>query len=208
MTIGKGAPWGSPATAPPDAVADDDAELAALANAAAGAATPGQGVPRLGVRRGDVLRTLGLAGADAEPAPAREQPLDHPFDLGLAELDDGRTVPFVAHLVARRRGWAGEFAVACNVGWVGPWYVGPRAHPNDGLLDVVHGSLPWRQRLEARRRVVTGTHLPHPGLRSVRVPSWEHRFDRPVTIRADGVVVGATHHLAVTIRPDDLVVVA
>src|SRR5688572_24861917 len=94
--------------------------------------------PRLSVRSGDVLRTLGLGG-DGAAAPARDQPLAHPFDLALLHLDGGRRVPFVAHAVARRRWWSGSFAVVCNVGWVGSWYVGPRAHPNDGLLDVVHG---------------------------------------------------------------------
>ena len=37
--------------------------------------------------------------------------------------------------VARRRGWR-DFAVAMNAQWIGEWNLGPKAHPNDGIVDA------------------------------------------------------------------------
>jgi hypothetical protein len=184
-------------------VAGDDAELAALAHRDGSTGTR----PVLAVGAGDVLRTLGLGDHQGPEPPARDDRLAFPFDLGLAHLDDGSTTPFAAHVVARRRLWAGPFVVVCNVGWIGRWYAGPRAHPNDGLLDVIRGALPFRQRVEARRRIVTGSHLPHPALTTHRVARWDQRFDRPVSVEADGEVVGTTRGLRVEVRPDSFVVV-
>jgi hypothetical protein len=95
-----------------------------------------------------------------------------------------------------------------NCGWVGDWYRGPRAHPNDGLLDVTTGELPLRQRLQARARVRTGTHLPHPGLATSRRGEWEHRFGRDVPVFVDGRRAGRCRVLKVTIQPDCFTLIA
>lgn len=209
MTIDKGRPWGEVTSASAEREAEADAELAELA-----AAAVDQGhSPTLAVRSGDVRRTLGLSavgdagGAGAADSAAgaaadERETMRFPFDLGRVELDDGRMVPFVAHLIARRLWWGGHFAVVMNVAWRGSWYLGPRAHPNDGLLDIFHGSLPLLQRVEARRRVTSGTHLPHPALPVLRAATWEHRFDRRVGVYADGARVGTTRWLRVDLQPD------
>ena len=48
--------------------------------------------------------------------------------------------------------------------------VAPRAHPNDGRFDVVEVSaaMPARARLQAWRRLATGTHVPHPDITTRR----------------------------------------
>ena len=94
-----------------------------------------------------------------------------------------------------------------NVGWVGNRYFGPRAHPNDGLVDITVGSLGWRERLGARRRLATGAHLPHPMLASYRKSTWSHRFERPVTVFLDGRKVRRSRTIAVRCLPDCLTLV-
>lgn len=201
MIIAKGGAWGDPA---PDATPRSFATLSDLAAAALAAESDADGAAGLvvGSDHPDVLTQVGLTAPRAAEARYR-----FPFDLGVAELDGDRTVPFVAHLQARRARWAGPFAVVMNVGWIGERYFGPRAHPNDGLLDVTVGALGWRDRLAARRRLANGSHLPHPDLRMTRTATWEHRFERPVSVIADGHTVGQTTTLRVSCVPDRLIMV-
>ncbi|MEM9134381.1 MAG: hypothetical protein AAF962_12170 [Actinomycetota bacterium] len=206
MIIAKGGPWGEPA---PEVAPRSFASLGDLAAAALAAGSGPEGDAVGGVDglvatsdHPDVLTQVGLTA----PRPAADR-YRFPFDLGLAELDGDRTVPFVAHLQAHRLRWAGSFAVAMNVGWIGDRYFGPRAHPNDGLLDITFGALGWRDRLAARRRLATGTHLPHPDLSITRTGSWEHAFDRPVPVFADGRSVGRATTLRVSCLPDRLTMV-
>lgn len=196
MTISRGSPWGEDGVAAPaDLVrAADDAELARLA---AGAEAQGRRLAAE-VGPGDVLRTLGLTVA----RPPGER-LRHGMDLGWASLDGGPPLPFAAHLCAHRPLWSGPFAVAMNCAWRGSWYLGPRAHPNDGLLDVTWSAgLAARQRILARRRLPTGTHLPHPDLRAERAPRWHHRFSRPVPVSLDGQGHGSHQEIEVWVTPD------
>jgi hypothetical protein len=174
-------------------VAPSDAALAALA---AGAIERGEHLVA-GVGQGDVLRTLGV-GAGRAPG----EQVGFSFDLGFVALDGGRPVPFVAHACAHRAGWRGPFAVVMNCAWVGHWYLGPRAHPNDGLLDITVGSLRLRQRLQARTRARTGTHLPHPRLATTRQSDWDHDLGREVAVFADGCYIGRCRRLQATIEAD------
>ena len=60
----------------------------------------------------------------------------------------------------------------------------PRAHPNDGFVDVleIDEAMTTRQRFSAWRRSKTGSHLPHPQLRASRSPEfeWSGRASRMV----------------------------
>lgn len=202
MTIQKGDAWGEPAAdLVPHLVARSDREVAELAHRSAGAVER----PVIGLDVGggggrslpDIARTLGVA--------ARRPPADRirfTFDLGYARLDGGPEVPFAAHVVARRWLWRGPFLVAMNAAFVGRWYLGPRAHPNDGLLDITDGALPAGQRLLARRRLETGAHLPHPGLSYRRRPSLDHRFERPIPVFVDGRRLGTARSVSVRVVPD------
>ena len=208
MVIQADEPWGEPFSAGPQQTLPDDASLAA---AAFGRLDPdsGHGVTTrrsdlyLSVESGDVLRTVGLT-ANRDPADQ----WCYPFDIGLARLDGGDPIPFVAHLQARRRRWSGMFLVAMNVSWSGERYLGPKAHPNDGLLDITTGSLDVRQRLLARPRTLTGTHIPHPNLKIVRRPHYEVEFDSLTPVYVDGQRSGSCRQLEVNILPDAFGLVA
>lgn len=193
MVIEKGEVWGEPTGPPPTEVFATDASVAAYVAARPGAV--------ISVSAGDLHRTLGLG------AEMRSEPRWFPIDLGFASLDGGPERPFVAHAVVRSRGWLGPGAVVMNAAWIDDRYLGPRAHPNDGLLDVTEGSLPARQLLIAAKRAKTGTHLPHPRLKLRRVSDWQYTFPRPRGLWLDGHRVGRVTNVAVRVAPDWFTVV-
>lgn len=198
MTIRKGQPWGEQRPLPVGAVeVTSDAELADLVARARAAGIEPPPVALLG---GDLHRTLG-GGPDRRRLEAGEA-VAFPIDIGLASLDGGPEEVFVAHLVWRRPLWSGPFAVVMNAAWDGDRYLGPRAHPGDGLLDLTEGALPASQRLLARTRVRSGTHLPHPALRTRRAASHDLDLGRAVPVRLDGRRRGRARRVAVRCVPD------
>jgi hypothetical protein len=202
MPIERRADWGAPGTLPADGViAASDAAARASVEAARRHQRP---LPVLGLTGGDLARTLGGRGDEARLHS--HDAARFPVDVG-AVLVDGRLHWFVAHLVARRRGWRGEFLVAMNAEWLGPLCLGPRAHPGDGLLDVTIGELPLGERLRARARARSGQHLPHPALRTERVAAIQHEFAHPVEVWLDGERVGRAERLSIRIEPAALAVV-
>jgi len=189
VTIKKGEEWGTPSARPDDlVVAGTDAELAALVTR--------DPAGSYGLNGGDLYRSLGAP-------PARDPMQRLPVDALLVDLDDERRLA-VAHVVARNGWWTGRIVVASNCGYVGEWNVAPRAHPNDGRVDVidVDPKMPVRQRLQARRRLRLGTHLPHPLLTTRVVGSAVWTFDAPTTVYVDGVRHGRCSWLGVEVSPD------
>ena len=180
MTISKGQRWEreAPSDLTPTPVADD----AGAASVAFDNLSRTPAAVRL--ESGDLLRTLGYGN------PEKSLGLQFPMDLGLVTIDGGEVLPFAAHVVARGLLWSGECLAAMNAAWLGELYLGPRGHPNDGLLDITYGSMGLGQRLIAGRRAKLGTHLPHPALTSKRTVAYEHQFSRPVKIYVDGSLAG------------------
>ncbi len=192
MVIRKGEPWGSSGDRPADlTIAADDADAAASVAA---------GTKMLGVSSGDMFRTVGGSARAGE-----HQHL--PLDFCWVTIDNGPQLPCLSHVVARHRWWQGEAAVIMNAAWLGPLYLGPRAHPNDGLVDVTRGSLPVGQRLQARRRATSGSHVPHPGLTTSRTAAWNGDFERPVPVWIDGVLAARGRKISVEVEPDAVILV-
>jgi hypothetical protein len=215
VTIGRGRPWGEPWSGSDEVVAvTGDAEVAHLAHQAYQAhqaGSVGAEPPALAPSSGDLLRTIGLDG----PRPW-DQRHRYPVDLALAQLTrvggESEVVPFVAHLTVRNRrldGLGPGLSVAVmNAAWLGDLRLGPRAHPNDGLLDITEGTVGLTQRREANRRARTGSHLPHPRLRTGRSSTWVRHFERPVPVWLDGARRGRCSSIRVEVVPDALVIVA
>ena len=189
MTIRKGEPWGVAVDRPADLiVVDSDAALAR-------ALVAGDDRP-VGPSGGDLHRSLG------SPRPRRRmQRL--PVDLLRCRIDEREAVA-VAHVVIRSGWWRGPIIAAMNVDHVGRWNVAPRAHPNDGRVDVIEvaSTMTVRQRWQARGRLPAGTHVPHPAIATsaVRLRTWQ--FDREMTVWVDGVHSGSARTLTVEVVPD------
>ncbi len=205
MTIERGAPWGRRVAAPADLVTvGGDALLAAeLARHDARPVT---------VRSGDLARTLGVtSGRPGAHGEAGERTVNElPIDLIEVRLGDRDDIQMAcAHVIARAPwngggGWRGPIVAVMNAEFYGAWDVAPRGHPNDGRVEVIEidTSMSIRQRLTARRRALTGTHLPHPMItsRSVRTANWS--FPRPLAVFIDGRPAGRTTSLTIEVRAD------
>ena len=196
MTIRKGSGYGNERAG--DAVvpeASTDAELGVLVSEAI---RSGDQHPVIRVTGGDLFRTLG-GQTNLERNDGAQ--LELPIDLARCVLD-GVEYLFVSHLVARRRLWSGRFVVVMNAEWLGSLDLGVRSHPGDGILDITEGRLSLRDRFIARRRARTGSHLPHPGLRTSRAAVYGTTFDPPVTVWLDGIRRGRVRTLAIHVEPD------
>jgi len=196
MTIRPGETWGEAVPVPEDVVdLHDDAELAAHLDR--GDRRP---VRLVG---GDLLRTLG--GRSTGGGLQR-------FPIDVLRIDaDGRRFTAVAHVVVRDRrsaGWRGPIVAVMNTDRRGGWDVAPRAHPNDGRVDIVEvaASMGLRARWQARRRLPTGTHVPHPAVRTERASERRWRFDRPLGLWVDSVGRGTVRSLRVAVEPDGAIV--
>lgn len=192
---------------------------------------------QVGITGGDLHRSLGSPRHTERELRAGEG-MRLPVDLGAVELLDpapgaadaqapSRGGPpathyFCAHLVCialsgiraragrklRRHLFAQHTILVMNVPFMGDDNIAPRAHPNDGALDLIEGRLPRWDRIRALRRLPTGTHVPHPELAQRRVRSAELGTGEPLQVFADGRLLGTASRLRVRCVPDALVVVA
>jgi hypothetical protein len=203
VTIRKGEAWGEPGALPDDGVVvRTDAEARA---ALEDARRHGRPFPALGLLGGDLARTLAAPGDEARLRSVDRGAMTFPVDLGQV-LVDGRLHLFVAHLVARSRWWT-RAVVAMNAQWLGDWNLGPRAHPNDGLLDTSDARLRLGDLAKVRRRLPTGTHLPHPAISTRRTGAMTFELERALPVWLDGEQVDEGRVLAVRLEPDALRVV-
>ncbi len=203
MPIEKGQSWGEAGRLPPDGVVvASDAEARGVVEECR---SRRERYPVLGLVGGDLWRTLGGSGPGDRARLGSDAAMTFTVDVGEALIDD-RLHLFVAHLVAHDRTWR-RALVAMNAEWRGDWDLGPRSHPNDGLLDTFDSRLPFGDLWKVRARLPTGSHLPHPGIKERRVPALHVDFDRAVTVELDGVVVGKWRSVSVGLEPDALTVV-
>jgi hypothetical protein len=199
VTISKGMPWGHPGPLPAGGVlVRSDAEARAVVEGARRASRP---IPMLGLLGGDLCRTVGGIGDEARLRSPQAQQL--PIDLGSV-LVDGRLHWFVAHLIVRRSWWFGPILAAMNAQYRGDWDVAPRSHPNDGLLDTFEVTMAFGERLKARSRLASGTHIPHAGIVSRRVPAVQWDVPPGASVELDGVSLGRVRTLSVRVEPDAL----
>ena len=194
MPIQKGEDWGERQPVPDNAVVvHSDAEAAAVISDARRASSP---PPPLLLTGGDIARTLGGGRGGVEPVERTHVKLD----IG-AVLLDGKIHWFIAHLVAKRSWWRGRVVVAANAAFLGAWNIAPRAHPGDGKLDVLDGDPPLGDRWKARRRLPSGTHVPHPDISVRRVEAVQLDLDRPTPIVLDGRPCGKARSLSLRVEP-------
>jgi hypothetical protein len=210
MTIRRGQDWGDPG--PLDHAADVQATDADAAASLQARRTAGVEVPEVGLLGGDLHRTLGGPGR-GETELRTGMGVRYPVDLIEVEATapDGTVTHHtgLAHLEVRgRRRFAGRTVVVMNASFVGPANLGPRAHPNDGRLDVTEGALPRRVWRDAARRALTGTHVPHPDLVETRTAELVVEDVGRRGWWLDGVKMPQAVRLVVRCRPDAAVVVA
>lgn len=199
MTIRKGESWGEAVPVPAGLrMFDDDRSVGRwLRSLSAPPTEP------IGVRGGDLARTMGGGG----PGRFEGVVMQAPVDLLRVTLDD-REVLALSHVVLRGRCWSGRVVMLMNAQFLGRRDVAPRSHPNDGRVDVleVQSSMPIRARVQAVRRSVRGTHVPHPAIVTRQTREWSAVFQRPLACWVDGDRLGRFSEVRVEVVPDCLVV--
>jgi YegS C-terminal NAD kinase beta sandwich-like domain len=202
MTVERGGAWGRVAPLPADGViVRSDRDAAAVV---ADARARGSELPTIGLLGGDLCKTLG--GTGDEDRLRGSDAVTLPIDVAEADVN-GHAHVFLAHVVARRSWWTGRVWAAMNAEWLGDWDVAPRAHPGDGLLDTLDVSMSLRDRIKARRRLATGTHVPHSAIAQQRRGRAEVTFDSALGIWIDGLRLGDATSLVVRVTGEVIDVV-
>ena len=200
MTIRRGADWGRLGT-PPEGLpcARSDHEIGEHL---------GDGITTIGVRGGDMFATLGGSTSGSLP-PTLELPIDV-MRISYKHSRDSELKTRVAssHCVLRSRngrgGWFWGNAVAVmNAQYFGEWDVAPRGHPNDGRVEIleVNARMSVRQRMIARSRMKTGTHLPHPDI-SVKSVSEFVWSGSAMSMWIDGAKIGLVQSVEIQVMKD------
>lgn len=151
---------------------------------------------------GDLAKTLGV---DGRPPRSHGRCTLVGIDAIAVRLDAQPPAVAAAHVLIGGRGPVPDVAVM-NAAFVGTANLAPRAHPGDGLVDIVEFKLKAVDRLKARRRFETGTHLPHPDIVSLRRPDWSAELSRSSRVIVDGVDRGRARQVSVKIVPGALTV--
>ncbi len=193
MGINRSEDWGALGLVPADAwTAASNADLLELLGDLDSASV-------VALTGGDLCRTLGGRG---RACPGGEATLVD-VDVGEA-LVDGLLHRFVAHLVIRPSRHPGRWWLAANAAHRGPWNIAPRAHPGDGLIDVLEASLSIGDVPAAWRRLRLGVHVPHPNVRQERTTATQVSFGGSARAWVDGRPIGRVDKLSLRVQPGAL----
>jgi diacylglycerol kinase family enzyme len=203
MTIRNGQPWGQIGSLPESGVViESDSELRTVVLECMRSGTP---FPVFGLLNGDLWRAVGApVGGINRLKGEKAQTVS--IDLVEVRLDE-QTNWFCSHMLIRNRLWHGNAAAVMNSEWIGPWRVAPRAHPNDGKVDILEGALPLGQRVIARQRIRTGDHIPHPKIKVSQKSAWSTTSGALSNVYLDGQKVGNFKAIKLQVLPDALTVV-
>lgn len=203
MTIRRSAQWGRLIDRPQIIQqCDSDAQAAKIA---ADCQSRGERIPYVHITNGSLATSLGASGT-LSSTEVRELPIDLLQVSYCTANEIEHTATAANSVVMRRRLWVGEIVAITNSGFWRSWDIAPRAHPNDGVFDVVEVSpnMSWRQRLIARRRLPLGTHIPHPSVAVRRCSSESWMFIKPIGLFIDDRFVDRATRVEVTIEADAL----
>jgi diacylglycerol kinase family enzyme len=215
--IRKGEPWGSEASRPPDVeVEGDDAALARCV-VSDGRSPLIRYLPSPGA---DLARAVGLARASSGTTELTVDALEVLADEGsprsavnavtLGVPPDRATRwtrrrPFEV-TVDGRAAWKGSATgvVVANGQFLRGLDIAPRGHPGDGRVEVQAYCLAPGERAAMRRRLATGTHVPHPRILERSGRQVDIVTASPEGVEVDGVAGGAARRLRITVVPGAL----
>ena len=194
MTIRKGEDWGSQFTMPNDCVVvTDDASAARL-----------QSQQTFYVSDGDLHEALGKPRQPVVGESCHMLPIDAMQYTIQFSNGEGLTALAISS-IAIGRWYRGAFFVLSNSGFHKSRHLLPRAHPNDGFLDLLslRSSMPLRQRFLFKRKSLISAHLPHPDIQVERVETFvsnRTKANEPLSI--DGNRIRDWLSISVSIQPD------
>ncbi len=207
--IRPGQPWGEPAVGEPDVTGHgDDADLARLV-----AAHPGERLRFVPDSACDLARAVGLT---TDGSGGSELPLDvldvsgvgtavNVVVLGsapdrLVRWQRRRPVTVRVDGQVRYDGPATTVVVATGQFLRGADLV-PRGHPGDGRVEIQVYALAPGARAEARRRLATGGHVPHPQITTATGRTVEVTWLQPAPVEVDGHPLAPAATVGVRVVP-------
>jgi hypothetical protein len=203
MTIRKGQEWGHFESRPADlqVVADDFSASELISSQTLDVKSPLQ----LSIIKSGLTRTLGVKNAPHH----NQQMLCTKFDVieaNFVTVNSDKVIRrcFVGHAFVRSNPFFGQTIAILNTSFIGNRDWAPRAHPNDGKLDIVEldSSMNIRQRLTAFRLMKSGSHLPHPKIRYTQVNEYVIDCQFSASISIEGVRLGAIKKCDFKVLPD------
>lgn len=199
MTIRKGEEWGTPVVAPDGIlqVASDD--VIALH----------QSDVVMSLEGGDLFEALGCPqvvtpGAMCTLLPVDAIHIEVTLPNGTTQVMRAASCVEIGSF-SPRFGQRSRYVCISNAGIVKNRNLTPRAHPNDGFLDVLHVSkeIALRDRLQAMKRSHTGTHIPHPDISATRGTEFAYDNDgNRETLHIDHRKFSSWTHIHITVIPD------
>ena len=170
------------------------------------------------VLQGGIAQSLGIISDLKRDLTIHASHLDEQMtrvDIDLLQIDyrtvdsgeEGFRLVVAGTLSLQHRTPLSTFLILTNSGYWRERDLLPRAHPNDGFVDVleVDPDITARQRALAWRRSKTGSHLPHPHLRVSRSTDFQWT-GRSSNMIADGITYKGVVWLQCTILTDAMVI--
>ncbi len=154
------------------------------------------------MRSGDIPRVLGVLDR-----PRNAECLRVVIDAIVVSYTDAVGIEHsdvcIASLSIARRFFRGAISVVTNSGYWRKHEVAPRAHLNDGKLDIfeVSGAMRMGQRRMMWKKAETGSHLPHP-LLSYSQGDFFHWKGKPQRLVIDGQYVGMVTNVSCRVQSD------
>ena len=154
------------------------------------------------MKSGDIPRVLGVADRARDVECIRIV-----IDAIVVSYTDSvgvdHTDVCIASMSIARRFFRGAISVVTNSGYWRNHEVAPRAHLNDGKLDIfeVSGAMRWSQRRLMWQKAEVGSHLPHP-LLSYSQGEFFHWKGSPRRLTIDGQFVGLVTKVSCRVQSD------
>ena len=191
--IRRGEAWGH-ATVMPDKVNDVDSD------ASLGSSDASEPVF---VSHGDIARSIGNPSRPPSGSDCTEISIDA-MKCTILKTEVGDIVVNAASSIVVGSFWKGRNVIVSNAGWLKNSNVAPRAHPNDGVVEVLNlsSSMSLRQRALARRKMLTGTHLPHPEISMSRESSFRIDRTKNEKLMIDGIRIPNWSEISIEVVPD------
>lgn len=209
MTIKKGREWGHHLQRPSDlqVVADDFAASERITQMLDDSFT----TINLAIVHSVMARALGLNGANLESSSLLMTQFDliqaifTPVDSRAATNSDIESHRyFVGNAFIGKRRLHGVRVGVMNSSFDKKRDWAPRAHPNDGRLDVIEFQerIKFRQRMVAMQRMKSGTHLPHPNIRYHQATEYSADCSEVPYLFIEGRNVGRISSCRFVVMPD------
>jgi hypothetical protein len=154
------------------------------------------------MKSGDIPRVLGVVDR-ARDAECIRIVIDAIVVSYTDSVGVDHTDVCIASMSIARRFFRGAISVVTNSGYWRNHEVAPRAHLNDGKLDIfeVSGAMRWSQRRLMWQKAVVGSHLPHP-LLSYSQGEFFHWKGSPRRLTIDGQFVGLVTKVSCRVQSD------